>query len=135
MYAGVDIGATKTLVAVLTNDGVITQKIKFPTPKKYEDFLAELKKTVEQLTTSDFKAAGVAVPGRLNRKQGKVIGLGNLPWENEPIQRDCEKILHCPVVIENDANLAALSEAMLHKDKETVLYITVSTGIGTVRVF
>lgn len=131
MYAGVDIGATKTLVAVLTNDGVITQKIKFPTPKKYEDFLTELKKTVEQLTTSDFKAAGVAVPGRLNRKQGKVIGLGNLPWENEPIQRDCEKILHCPVVIENDANLAALSEAMLHKDKETVLYITVSTGIGT----
>lgn len=131
MYAGVDIGATKTLVAVLTNDGVITQKIKFPTPKKYEDFLAELKKTVEQLTTSDFKAAGVAVPGRLNRKQGKVIGLGNLPWENEPIQRDCKKILHCPVVIENDANLAALSEAMLHKDKETVLYITVSTGIGT----
>jgi predicted NBD/HSP70 family sugar kinase len=33
--------------------------------------------------------------------------------------------------LENDANLATLSEAMLHKEAETVLYFTVSTGIGT----
>jgi predicted NBD/HSP70 family sugar kinase len=131
MYAGVDIGATKTLVAVLTDEGIVTEKTKFETPKNYDAFLKQLQKSVAELTTKDFQAAGVAVPGRLNRKLGTVIGLGNLPWENEPIHHDAEKILQCPVVIENDAKLAALSEAMLHKNADTVLYITVSTGIGT----
>ena len=48
-----------------------------------------------------------------------------------PLQADVERICHCPIVVENDAKLAALSEAMLLKDRyRKVLYITVSTGIG-----
>ncbi len=40
-------------------------------------------------------------------------------------------MLRCPVVIENDANLAGLSEAMLLKKKYSrVLYLTISTGIN-----
>src|SRR3954471_8146732 len=109
MYLGVDIGGTKTIVAVLDDRGAITERVKFPTPKKYVDFLAGLKKAVAELEVQDFKAAGVGVPGRLDRKRGQVIRLGNLSWQNEPIQPDCEKILSCPVVIENDANLAGLS--------------------------
>ena len=131
MYLGVDIGGTKTLVAVLDDNANIKAQVKFPTPKKYDHWLLELRNAVHHLDHKDFQAAGVAVPGRLNREEGIVYDLGNLPWRNEPIQADCEKVLKCPVVIENDANLAALSEAMLHKDAETVLYITVSTGIGT----
>ncbi|HVW23710.1 MAG TPA: ROK family protein [Candidatus Saccharimonadales bacterium] len=131
MYLGVDIGGTKTLVAVFDERSKVLQEVKFPTPKKYDNWLLELRHTVTQLEHQDFKAAGVAVPGRLNREEGLVYSLGNLPWKNEPIQADCEKVLHCPVVIENDANLAGLSESMLYKDKETVLYVTVSTGIGT----
>jgi len=131
MYAGVDIGATKTLVAVIDDGGTITEKAKFPTPKIYGDFLSELKKTVSTFSTKEFQAAGVAVPGLLNREHGIVLNLGNLPWKNEHIQADCEKIFECPVIIENDSKLAALSEAMLHKNADTVLYMTVSTGIGT----
>lgn len=33
MYLGIDIGGTKTLAATLTNEGVITESVKFPTPK------------------------------------------------------------------------------------------------------
>ncbi|MDB5175367.1 MAG: hypothetical protein JWM81_225 [Candidatus Saccharibacteria bacterium] len=131
MIVGVDIGGTKTLVAVLTNAGVIHESRKFPTPKNYDHFLLELAHAVHHLETKDFKAAGVAVPGRIDRKHGSFKALGNLPWKNEHIQADCEKILKCPVVIDNDANLGGLSEAMLNKQAEKVLYITVSTGIGT----
>lgn len=128
---GIDIGGTKTLVAVLTNEGKIVESVKFPTPKKYSNFLLELAHTVHHLEHKDFVAGGVAAPGRINRDKGIVVDLGNLPWTNFPLQADCEKLLNCPVVIENDANLAGLSEALLHKGVERVLYVTISTGIGT----
>ncbi|MDL2342279.1 MAG: ROK family protein [Patescibacteria group bacterium] len=131
MYVGIDIGGTKTLVAVLTNDGKIVESIKFPTPAKYSNFLLELAHTVHHLEHQDFVAGGVAAPGRIDRKHGRVVELGNLGWTNFPLQADCEKILRCPVVIENDANLAGLSEALLHRDQAKVLYVTISTGIGT----
>lgn len=131
MYLGVDVGGTKTLVAVLDESGAIQEKARFETPQHYDEFLAVLAQTAGDFECREFQAAGIAIPGLLDRKHGRLIKLGNLPWADEPIQADGERIFRCPVVIENDANLAALSEAMLHKDKETVLYVTVSTGIGT----
>lgn len=131
MYIGIDIGGTKTLIAALTDKGVIKESVKFPTPEKYDDFLEELKRNVAQLTTKDFRAGAVAAPGEIDRKHGKFIVGGNLHWKNEPVQHDVERITNCPMLLENDANLAGLSEAMLLKDKHAkVLYLTISTGIG-----
>lgn len=131
MYLGIDIGGTKTLVASLTNDGVITERIKFPTPKVYTEFLRELSANVAELTTKDFIAVGVAAPGRINREKDTVEAFGNLPWKDIPLKRDIERITGQPVVVDNDANLAGLSEAMLLKKYDSVLYVTISTGIGT----
>lgn len=132
MYAGVDVGATKTIVAVLDGRGTIIQKVKFPTPDSYKSFLSELKKAVKSFGIDDFKAACIAIPGRIDRAHGRAVGYGNLPWPPESIVEDAEKIFDCPTLIENDANLAALSESMLLKDKyNRVLYVTLSTGIGT----
>ena len=130
MYAGIDIGGTKTLVASLDDNGVIQQKVKFATPKWYEAFLDQLREVIGGLDAKDFHAAGVAVPGRIDRKHGIGRVFGNLPWKDVPITHDVEKILHCPVILEHDPSLAALSEAMLVKHISKVLYITVSTGIG-----
>jgi glucokinase len=131
MYLGIDIGGTKTLIASLTNEGVIGESIKFPTPKLYPVFLKELAINVDNLSTKDFIAAGVAIPGKLDREKGIGIAFGNLPWKEVPIQRDIQQIVKKPVAIENDANLAGLSEAMLLKQYACVVYVTVSTGIGT----
>lgn len=131
MYLAVDIGGTKTLLACFDEAGVVQEQIKFPTPQDYELFLKSLALAVSDLTTKDFRRACVAVPGRLDRDRGVVIALGNLNWENIPIQADIEKILNCPVLIENDANLAGLSEAILVINEfKKVLYVTISTGIG-----
>lgn len=132
MYLAIDIGGTKTLVASLNNDGVISERIRFETPKKYADFLKALADNVANISTNNFLACGVGVPGRLNREKGVGVAMGNLAWSNVPIRDDIKKIVGCPVVIDNDANLAGLSEAMLVKHKyDRVLFITVSTGIGT----
>jgi len=131
MYMGIDIGGTKTLLAVLTNEGVINESVKFPTPEDYNDFLRELRTNVANLTTKDFRAGAVAAPGMIDRKHGVFEQGGNLTWKNVRLQHDVERITHCPMLIENDANLAGLSEAMLLKDKYAkVLYLTISTGIG-----
>jgi len=129
-YAGIDIGGSKTLVASVDKHGVILEKVKFPTPQSYDEFLVQLKETIKGLKVDDFQAAGVAVPGLIDHKHGIGRRFGNLPWKDVPLQHDIERILHCPAALEHDPTLAALSEAMLVKHVRKVLYVTVGTGIG-----
>jgi len=131
MYGVVDIGGTKTLIAVFDKDGAIVEQIKFPTPKEYAVFTQELATNVEKLSTSDFHRVAVAIPGTPDRKHGLGLIFGNLPWVNVPVEKDAEKIFKCPVKIENDTKLAALSEAIhLKGEFKKVLYVTISTGIS-----
>jgi predicted NBD/HSP70 family sugar kinase len=132
MYAGVDIGGTKTLVAVLDENGVIIESAKFPTPPLYDEFLRQLGETVKAFDTKEYKAGGLAMPVSVfDREHGIGVSFSNLPWKNVPLHNDIEKIFGCPIAVDNDAKLGGLSEAMLLKaDYAKVLYITVSTGIG-----
>ncbi len=128
----VDIGATKILLAVFTADGKVVEKLKFPTDKTYPAMINSLSEQIKLLQNQNFKLAVVAVPGRLDRKKGIAIAFGNRDWRNVAITHDAEKIIGCPVVIENDAKLAALSEAILIKESyKKVLYVTISTGISS----
>jgi predicted NBD/HSP70 family sugar kinase len=131
MYAAVDIGGTKTLIIVFDDTGKPVEQVKFSTPPVYDDFLTEMEKFVDKLSTKDFRAIGVAAPGRIDHKQGLLRAAGNLGWKNEPIQSDFEKLFRTPVVLENDAKAAALAEARYAgPNYETVVYITISTGVG-----
>jgi glucokinase len=131
MYLGIDIGGTKTIVASLNEEGVIKESLRFPTPKNYDGFLKELSNNIAKLSTKKFIAAGAGVPTKIDREKGVAIAGGRLTWHNVPIQHDIRAIVHCPTVVDNDANLAGLSEAMLLKEFSKVLYVTISTGIGT----
>lgn len=131
MYLAVDVGGTKTFVASITDDGVIKERLRFLTPKDYDSFTQELAKNVAKLSTKQFIAAGISAPGKIDHENGLGIAMGNLPWRNVPIKKDMEKLAGCPVILENDAKLAALSEAILLKDTyNEVLYVTIGTGIG-----
>jgi predicted NBD/HSP70 family sugar kinase len=131
MYGAVDIGGTKTLVAVFANDGSLIEQQRFATPDKYDDFVMELAKAVDNLSTKDFQRTVVAIPGLIDRPHGVGVAFGNLTWQNVPLRADVEKIMHCPIELENDAKLAGLSEAIALGDEfRKVLYLTVSTGIN-----
>ena len=130
-YLGIDVGGTKTLVARLSDDGVIEREEKFPTPASYADFTGELEKVVANFTSDNIRAVGVGIPGKVDREHGVGTTFGNLGWHNTPIKSDIEHLTGLPVVLDNDANLAGLSEAMLRKEYQKLLYVTVSTGIGT----
>jgi predicted NBD/HSP70 family sugar kinase len=131
MIAAVDIGGTKTLVAVFDEHGTIVEEHKFPTNQDYDVFREDLATNVAELSTPDFSRAVVAIPGRIDRDNGVGLSMGNLGWKNIPMQAECEKLFHAPTFVENDAKLAGLSEALLIRDRfSKVLYITISTGIG-----
>ncbi len=132
MLLGVDIGGTKTLIGVLDRSGHTIARRKFPTPKSYNQFLDDLAAEIAKLSSEKPEAAAVAVPGRLDRKNGVAITFGNLDWKNVSIVSDISGKIGCDVYIENDANLAALAEASALKNKESrTLYLTISTGIGS----
>jgi len=137
MYLTIDVGGTKTLLAVFNSEGKIEKQQKFPTPKDYNQFIGELRNNIEQICAGGLKptACSVALPGIMNRETGIVFAFGNLDWENINISEKLQDILTCPIYIENDANLAGLAEAhSLLGEFRKVLYVTISTGIGGVYV-
>jgi glucokinase len=132
MYLAIDVGGTKTLVACFTNSGELREQVRFATPKEYPEFITQLQEMIFGLSTQDFKGACIAIPGKIDRKNGIGLAFGNLAWKNIPIKKDLQKIIACPISVENDANLAGLSEAFnVRNDFKKVLYVTISTGIGT----
>jgi glucokinase len=130
MYLCIDVGGTKTLVAAVDDSGVIKEEFRFPTPQIYGDFLTELASNVAKLSTDDFRACGIGIPGIVDHEKGIGRVFSHLTWQEVPIHSDIERIAQCPVVVENDAKLAGLSESMLVKQYHSVLYVTISTGIG-----
>ncbi|MBI2008821.1 ROK family protein [Candidatus Saccharibacteria bacterium] len=131
MYLGIDVGGTKTLLAVFDENGQISRQAKFPTPPDYENFLQELKKTLAEFKDFQIKACCCALPGRLDRSRGIGVRFGNLGWQNIPIKQDVSRLLGLDYVfIENDAKLAGLYEAINHKEYKKVVYVTIGTGIG-----
>jgi glucokinase len=132
MYGAIDVGGTKTLIAVFNDAGEIIEQFKFPTPPAYDTFLSELEKAWNQLQNHEVRATTVAMPGSINREKGYVHAFGNLSWRDIPVHSDIEKITKSPVLLENDANLAGLSEALLvYPQYKKSVYLTISTGIGS----
>lgn len=131
MIVAVDTGGTKTLVAVFNTEGKVVSKHKFPTPTDINDWLTQLRATLDDLTADiSITCLSVAIPGTI--QDGKMLWAGNLTWHGADIRALLAKHYSCPIIIENDANLAGLAEARaLDMTPRVCLYTTVSTGIGT----
>lgn len=128
----VDTGGTKTLVARLSDDGVIEQSTKFPTPRNIDEYRAVLVNTIEHLSKGGRpNSITVALPGTV--KNNVALWCPNLEWENVDMRTLLQADFHhATILVENDANLAGLGEAQaLVQLPPSVLYVTISTGIGT----
>jgi len=132
MYLGIDIGGSKTLLAAFTDGGKLSGEYRFATNSDYGRFLDDLTAALKtNFADFEFEYACCAVPGRINRKTGIAEDFGNLKWHNVAIKDDIGRLVLAPILVENDAKLGGLSEALLVHDKyKKVLYLTISTGIG-----
>jgi len=132
MIIAVDTGGTKTLVARLSDDGMIEQKTKFLTPRNINEYKVVLTNTIEHLSAGARPdTIVVALPGIV--KNDIALWCVNLEWENVDIRTLLQpEFHHARILVENDANLAGLGETQaLSALPQCALYVTISTGIGT----
>ena len=132
MIFTIDTGGTKTLVASFDSSGKLTHSFKFQTPRDINEYFNLVKSTIE--TNFDAQSAEgvvVAMPGITEGES--LIWAKNLGWHNVNIVDLFRTIFppNTPIFLENDANLAGLSEARFSGQSGTVLYLTLSTGIGS----
>lgn len=132
MLVTVDTGGTKTLVTSFDQDGKKGVVIKFPTPKQQDEYVTLLRDTLHtNYGNQSIEAVVVALPGIV--KNGVAVWCNNLGWKDFDAHSALSGVLgDAPVLIENDANLAGLAETRaLDPLPMSVLYATISTGIGT----
>lgn len=132
MFLAIDVGGSKVLLSMFSDDGKVLKSSKIKTAIMYPDFIQDVKDQIHDLIGEEQpEVCAVALPATIDRDSGVALYFGNLPWENVHIRDDLSDILHCPILLENDAKLAGLAEAYsLKKLYKRVLYITISTGIG-----
>lgn len=87
----------------------------------------------EEFGAGDLDGIGVAVPGFIEMEKGVIRSSNNLTsLENFPIREVLSERLGAPVILENDANAAALGEKWIGAGRTVndLLLITLGTGIG-----
>ena len=142
MYTiGVDLGGTNIAIGLCDSELKIIDKGSVRTGADRDGELiikdmAELAKTIIErngLTLNDIDYVGIATPGSANTKTGVVEYANNLPFLNFPIAQIFKKYLAVKqVYVANDANAAALGEALAGaaKGTDSSVMITLGTGVG-----
>ena len=134
-YVGIDLGGTNVRVAKVDEEGKIVQDVIAPSrgkegPEAIEENILEL---LSQFDLGDVKSIGLAIPGPVDGEKNVITLATNIPGcEGYPFAENMEKATGIPVYLDNDANAAGLSEALLGSGKgyNVVYYLTHSTGIG-----
>lgn len=126
MYLAIDIGATKTLIALFSKKGRVVRRVKFPTPQGSKTFVSHLTSTLVDFQKYKIKSIVVAAPGIVQKNCSVVFG--NRNWGVFDVVSPIKTLFACHVYVENDANLATLYES--HGLPGRVAFLTFSTGIG-----
>ena len=132
MIIAVDTGGTKTMVARFSDDGLLLQSTKFPSPKPVDEYIATVSENIRLVAAGEpITLISMALPGVI--RDGIAEWCVNLGWEHVPIHNLMqEQFPGVQILIDNDANLAGLaSMRRLDPIPRCGLYITIGTGIGT----
>lgn len=136
---GIDIGGTSAKVGIVNKENQVIAETKVVTGvEKAEVIIKNIAEGVLQLmvengiTIDQCESVGVGVPGLVNKKEGIVAYSNNLRWENVAIAKEFEKYIPLPVSIANDADCAALGEAVAGAGKgvDNLVMLTLGTGVG-----
>jgi glucokinase len=140
-YGAIDLGGTKLRAVIAGLEGNITGELILPSeadqgPDHVIDRMIETLEAAAKeagIRLVDLSAVGVASPGALDLVNGRVSEAPQLPgWDAVPLVEIMSKRLGLPVLLENDANAAALGENRFGAGRGTrfMVYLTISTGVG-----
>jgi glucokinase len=134
LTVGVDIGGTKVLGAVVDADGTVLALDRRPTEghdvRAVEDTIVDLVQAFRR--EYDVAAVGVGAAGFVDVTRNVVMFSPHLDWRREPLRAKVADRVRIPVVVDNDANTAALAECRFGAGRghRFVVCTTLGTGIG-----
>src|ERR1700730_6350996 len=143
---GVDVGGTKVAAGLVDAKGTILFQSRVAMPAR-EDATAgcdALEREINAVFEAQPQARaaitgiGICAPGPLDPIRGVVLNPPNLPcWRNFPLAAEVRRAFHVCAKVDNDANAAALAEAVWGAGVgfRNVLYATLGTGMGTGIIF
>jgi glucokinase len=136
---GLDLGGTNLRAAAIDQSGAILEKISGATnfTEGREAVLADIAAAILKLRdrhgAAGLAGIGAGVPGFIRIKEGFITGSNNLPYlENFPVRDAIAQRIGAPVILENDANAAALGEKWIGAGRgvDDLVLLTLGTGIG-----
>ena len=133
-YAGIDIGGTQLRIGIFDDEGNLTDVYRTDNDRSLggEKNISRLLDYVKE-KGYDVRSYGIASPGPLDLKKGKILNPPNLyGWDNFEIVRYITEQTGKPAAVNNDGNLAGLAEARLGAGRgfDSVVFIGMSTGMG-----
>jgi glucokinase len=139
-YIGIDLGGTAIKLAIVTEQGEIKYKAEEATPVSEggDQALYKMNQMIEkglialQLKRQHVKGIGIGAPAFLDLEKGFVYSAVNLGWKDYALKDRLEEITKLPVIVDNDANAAALGEMWqgAGQGATNLLCITLGTGVG-----
>jgi len=136
---GVDLGGTNLRIAAVDERGTLLEKTTTGTQvARGRDFVIgemceAIRATATKFSSSKLAGIGIGVPGIIDMDTGMLRESPNLPgWHDYPVRDEIERRLGTKVILENDANSAALGEKWLGaaRDYDDMLMLTLGTGVG-----
>ncbi|MGI5213990.1 ROK family glucokinase [Plantactinospora sp. CA-290183] len=132
---GVDVGGTKVAAGVVDVSGEVRTRIRRDTPAddvaKTRDVIVEM--VTELAAEHEVAAVGIGAAGWIDAARSTVLFAPNIAWRDEPLRDYVSAAVNLPVIVENDANVAAWAEfrhgAGRDADSSMVLF-TIGTGVG-----
>ena len=137
VFGVVDVGGTKIVAGVASATEILrTERLSTHALRGPDDIVDRIARALTGLRTpglSPMSAVGLSVPGPLDRRSGVVHFTPNLLWQHYPVaDRLSQRLGGIPVLIDDDANCAALGEAWQGTGKgfAHLVCLTIGTGIG-----
>ena len=140
-FAGIDLGGTFIKAGLVGEKGNILIEKRIPTrvekgSKVILEDICELMEVFQKDLPGEGSSGGVGIgaPGLIDVSNGIYLEGPNLPgWNEVPVVSGMSRRLNMPVILDNDANLAALGEHAFGAGKgcKDMMMITLGTGVGS----
>ena len=136
---GLDLGGTNLRAAAFSTDGQLLQQVTRPTDvaSGREGMLNNMVEAIDSLRRAyageELLGVGIGVPGFIRLREGVILNSNNLkPLEDFPLRETISDRLGTPVLLENDANAAALGEKWqgAGRNVNDLVLFTLGTGVG-----
>jgi glucokinase len=139
-YCGIDLGGTNIKAGIVDGEGKLLNKLSIKTlaERSMEEIIHDMGKLAVDaikdagLELKDIECIGIGSPGTPDNEEGLLVYSSNLPFNKAPMRKLIREVVDLPVYIDNDANCAAMAEAVAGAGKgaKDSVTITLGTGVG-----